>query len=237
MIKSPCSLPNNYTHTSASVEFVRDVRVKPLRSTSISRRRQCAHRNFKVMGRAGHNNEKKMFTTLARSTMLRRFVLAAVGAQGLAASVKSPICPTSGLTGFFSGDGGGSFSGGGNGGGGGDGGGGWGDSLFGVSPAYARQDKKQENTGAGEGVDDYADDDIEDDFDDDDMIEDDIDDEDIDEDDETGLGSGKGQSKKPKSRDSFICESVLATNLPTGPGIPTKVSYKPFKISSDLIFS
>jgi IAP75 family protein translocase len=30
------------------------------------------------------------------------------------------------------------------------------------------------------------------------------------------------KSKKPKNKDNFICESVLATNLPTGPGIPTK---------------
>jgi hypothetical protein len=29
--------------------------------------------------------------------------------------------------------------------------------------------------------------------------------------------------KKSRSKDSFTCESVLATNLPTGPGIPTKV--------------
>ena len=66
-----------------------------------------------------------------------------------------------------------------------------------------------------------------------DSDEDDDDDDEDDEDeldstknqkDSTPLGDASRKGKKPKNKDNFICESVLATNLPTGPGIPTKVS-------------
>ena len=57
-------------------------------------------------------------------------------------------------------------------------------------------------------------------FDDDD--DDDEDDDDDDSDDESSTNTARA-ANKPKNRDNFICESVLATNLPTGPGIPTKV--------------
>lgn len=52
-------------------------------------------------------------------------------------------------------------------------------------------------------------------------------DEDDDEDDDSEVRQVTSQSvgpRKPRNKDNFICESVLATNLPTGPGIPTKVS-------------
>jgi IAP75 family protein translocase len=80
----------------------------------------------------------------------------------------------------------------GDGSGGGGGGGGGG---FGVPPAHADED------------------DDEDDEDDDDDDDDDEDDDD-DDDDET--------PRRKLKEGNFIVESVLATNLPTGPGIPTK---------------
>jgi hypothetical protein len=61
----------------------------------------------------------------------------------------------------------------------------------------------------------------------DDEDEDDEDEDDEDEDDDNEVGQVTSQSvgpRKPRNKDNFICESVLATNLPTGPGIPTKVS-------------
>jgi|TARA_Y100001954_G_scaffold238182_1_gene304610 hypothetical protein len=70
--------------------------------------------------------------------------------------------------------------------------------------------------------------------DDEDYTEDEDYDEDGDEDDDAidadGIDNGGTQKQgsrgvnKPKNKDNFICESVLATNLPTGPGIPTKVN-------------
>ena len=63
----------------------------------------------------------------------------------------------------------------------------------------------------------------------DDDDHDDDDDDNDDDDDVGGYEEGAAQStstpnpKKPRNKDNFICESVLATNLPTGPGIPTKV--------------
>jgi hypothetical protein len=77
---------------------------------------------------------------------------------------------------------------------------------------------------------DAATDDDDDDDDDDDEYYDDIDHEgdmyeerDAEDDDAVGQLGKPGKVKKSKSKDSFTCESVLATNLPTGPGIPTKV--------------
>jgi len=75
----------------------------------------------------------------------------------------------------------------------------------------------------GEGELSVDDDDVEYiDDDDDDDDDDDEDDDDDDSDDESSTNTARA-ANKPKNRDNFICESVLATNLPTGPGIPTKV--------------
>jgi len=74
----------------------------------------------------------------------------------------------------------------------------------------------------GEGELSVDDDDVEYiDDDDDDDDDDDEDDDDDDSDDESSTNTARA-ANKPKNRDNFICESVLATNLPTGPGIPTK---------------
>ena len=63
-------------------------------------------------------------------------------------------------------------------------------------------------------------------YDDDDDTDDVDDDDDDDDDDDNEVREVTSQSvgpRKPRNKDNFICESVLATNLPTGPGIPTKV--------------
>jgi len=73
----------------------------------------------------------------------------------------------------------------------------------------------------GEGELSVDDDDVEYIDDDDDDDDDDEDDDDDDSDDESSTNTARA-ANKPKNRDNFICESVLATNLPTGPGIPTK---------------
>jgi hypothetical protein len=139
-------------------------------------------------------------------------VLTAAGLKVLASSTTANgfLHEVLGAGGGSNGHDGFSFSGG--------GGGGGNDPIFGAQPAYARTD------------DEYEDDiyDLEDDEGDDEEY----DDEDGEDDDDSeggrdieSRGDKKGsQLKKAKSKDSFICESVLATNLPTGPGIPTKVS-------------
>jgi len=73
----------------------------------------------------------------------------------------------------------------------------------------------------GEGELSVDDDDVEYIDDDDDDDDDDEADDDDDSDDESSTNTARA-ANKPKNRDNFICESVLATNLPTGPGIPTK---------------
>ena len=84
----------------------------------------------------------------------------------------------------------------------GDGGDGSGDNLFRVLKAHAEEEEEEEE---------------EDDDDDDEDDEDDDDDDDND-DDET-----KRKRRKTGNKDDFVVESVLVTNLPTGPGIPSKV--------------
>jgi len=85
-----------------------------------------------------------------------------------------------------------------------------------------------DGTGQAEDVFELTVDDDED-YTEDEDYDGDEDDEDDDVVDDDGIDSGGRQNQgsrgvnKPKKKDNFICESVLATNLPTGPGIPTKV--------------
>ena len=82
-------------------------------------------------------------------------------------------------------------------GGGGDGGGGDGGGFTTVLAAYAEEEEEEED-------------------------EEDDDDEEEEEEEEEELVRKK--RKRSGNKDDFIVESVLATNLPTGPGIPSKVS-------------
>ena len=143
------------------------------------------------------------------SVIFRRLALTAVGLKALTFSTTSSelLQKVFGAGGGNNGRGGFSF--------GGDGGGGH-DPIFGVQPVYARVDEEYEEDIYDEDEDEEGDE--EDDYDSEDgVVTEDSDGESRGDNSETRL-------KKPKSKDSFVCESVLATNLPTGPGIPTKVS-------------
>jgi len=150
-------------------------------------------------------------TTNLGKTMrfVRSLALAFTGFH--AASLANSGC--AGLLEVAYGDGGGSGS---NNGPSYDGGGGGG--SLGALPAYARNDEGDSHEAVN---DEDSSEELDDDFEDDDFDE--VDD-DIEEGDPAGHAVSSRTTTKPKSKDSFICESVLATNLPTGPGIPTKVS-------------
>lgn len=82
---------------------------------------------------------------------------------------------------------------------------------FGALPAYARNEDDDLLDEDDDELRDY------DELDDEESYEEEFDA------DSEDISTGSRPSKKPRNKDSFICESVLATNLPTGPGIPTKV--------------
>jgi hypothetical protein len=162
-----------------------------------------------------HESSAHVFSTrnilTKSSVIIRRLVLTAAGLKALASSSTANgfLHQVLGAGGGSNGHDGLSFSGG--------SGGGGNDPIFGAQPAYARTDDEYEDDIYGledaEGVEEYEDEDGEDD-----------DDSEGGRDVESRSDKQGSQLKKAKSKDSFICESVLATNLPTGPGIPTKVS-------------
>jgi len=101
--------------------------------------------------------------------------------------------------------------------------------LLAALPALQQSSSSaSDGTGQAEDVFELTVDDDED-YTEDEEYDGDEDDEDDDVVDDDGIDSGGRQNQgsrgmnKPKKKDNFICESVLATNLPTGPGIPTKV--------------
>ena len=100
-----------------------------------------------------------------------------------------------------SGDNYGLDGGGGGGGGGGDGGG-----FTKVFAAYAEESDEDEEEDEEEEEEEDEEEDEEDEEEEEDMV--------------------RRKRKKTSNKDDFIVESVLATNLPTGPGIPSKV--RPF---------
>ena len=189
------------------------------------------------------NGDRKSSNSPISLKMLRRCALAYVGPGAVASGTRSL-----GLELGFgdSGSGGGGFDAGGY----FSGGDGHHNFFWRTLPAYARDDdaqsheanqestkdleggsgkrsssKRHDDSAMYDAVDDDGDDDDDDDYCDDIDHDGDIYEEDDAEDVGAAGQGGKtsGKMKKSRSKDSFTCESVLATNLPTGPGIPTKV--------------
>lgn len=149
----------------------------------------------------GQGSSGSQERTPRASNVLRRVALVLGGAQLAALSHKLVTGPPERAFG----DGGGSvgcgdlsYSG--------DGG-----ANFGALPAYARNEDDDLLDEDDDELRDY------DELDDEESYEEEFDA------DSEDISTGSRPSKKPRNKDSFICESVLATNLPTGPGIPTKV--------------
>jgi len=186
------------------------------------------------------NGDRKSSNSPISLKMLRRCALAYVGAGAVASGTRS-LGLELGL-----GDSGGGFDAGGY----FSGGDGHHNFFWRTLPAYARDDdaqsheanqestkdleggsgrrsssKRHDDSAMYDAVDDDGDDDDGDDYCDDIDHDGDIYEEDDAEDVGAAGQGGKtsGKMKKSRSKDSFTCESVLATNLPTGPGIPTKV--------------
>ena len=181
------------------------------------------------------NGDRKSSNSPISLKMLRRCALAYVGAGAVASGTRS-LGLELGL-----GDSGGGFDAGGY----FSGGDGHHNFFWRTLPAYARDDdaqsheanqestkdleggsgrrsssKRHDDSAMYDAVDDDGDDYCDDIDHDGDIYEED------DAEDVGAAGQGgktSGKMKKSRSKDSFTCESVLATNLPTGPGIPTKV--------------